>query len=108
MFEFLAVANNQRKVHNQQDFLETLNIGRKMSEIMAEITEASLIEAGLYQHYKGSEYWVLGTARHSETEEWMVVYQALYGEKGFWLRPLSMFQENVNINGQQVPRFKKL
>jgi len=51
---------------------------------------------GLYRHYKGSDYQVLGMARHSETEEWLVVYQALYAERGFWLRPLSLWLEPVN------------
>lgn len=50
---------------------------------------------GIYKHYKGNLYQVLGLARHSETEEWLVVYQALYGEKGFWLRPLTLWLEPV-------------
>lgn len=54
---------------------------------------------GLYQHYKGQRYQVLGTARHSETEEWLVVYQALYGEQGYWVRPLSLWQEPVSSPG---------
>lgn len=52
-------------------------------------------EPGVYRHYKGSLYQVMGVARHSETEQWMVVYQALYGEMGFWLRPLSLWLEPV-------------
>lgn len=48
-------------------------------------------QPGTYRHYKGPLYQVLGTAQHSETDEWMVVYQALYGEKGFWVRPLSLW-----------------
>ena len=63
---------------------------------------------GLYRHYKGSEYRVFGTARHSETEEWHVIYQALYGEKGFWLRPLSMFTECVERAEKPVPRFARI
>lgn len=61
---------------------------------------------GIYQHYKGPRYQVLGTSRHSETEEWLVVYQALYAEKGFWVRPLSLWLEPVEhaANGMQ-PRF---
>lgn len=51
---------------------------------------------GIYKHYKGPEYRVLGMARHSETEEWMVVYQALYGSRGYWLRPLVLWLEPVN------------
>jgi hypothetical protein len=66
----------------------------------------TLVIDGLYEHYKGFRYQVLGIARHSETLEEMVVYQALYGEKGIWVRPLAMFLENVSINGKLQPRFK--
>lgn len=62
-------------------------------------------ETGLYRHYKGQPYRVLGTARHSETMEPLVVYQALYGEYGLWVRPASMFCENVQVDGKTVPRF---
>ena len=55
---------------------------------------------GRYRHYKGAEYQVMGMARHSETEEWLVVYQALYAERGFWLRPLTLWLEPVSTNGQ--------
>ncbi|MNF04068.1 hypothetical protein D3C80_2035080 [compost metagenome] len=48
---------------------------------------------------------MFGAARHSETEEWVVFYQALYGEFGLWVRPLSMFLESVEVDGEQVPRF---
>lgn len=64
------------------------------------------IKPGRYQHYKGPEYLVQGTARHSETEEVLVVYQTLYGERGIWVRPLDMFLETVEIDGQPQPRFK--
>jgi hypothetical protein len=60
---------------------------------------------GIYRHYKGQRYRVLGVARHSETEELLVVYQALYGERGLWVRPLRMFNESVELNGQPVARF---
>lgn len=60
---------------------------------------------GLYEHYKGPQYRVFAVARHSETEEEVVFYQALYGDYGFWVRPLSMFQESVEVDGEQVPRF---
>ncbi|MBM7060959.1 DUF1653 domain-containing protein [Pseudomonas sp. UL073] len=63
------------------------------------------LQPGLYRHYKGPEYRVIGTAHHSETEEELVVYQALYGEYGLWVRPLSMFRETVEVDGQPVPRF---
>ncbi|WP_329742784.1 DUF1653 domain-containing protein [Dyella sp. A6] len=60
---------------------------------------------GIYRHYKGQRYRVLGTARHSETLEELVVYQALYGEFGLWVRPAAMFAETVEKNGAVVPRF---
>ncbi len=63
------------------------------------------LQPGLYRHYKGQEYRVIGTARHSETEEDLVVYQALYGEYGLWVRPLGMFTETVEVNGEQIARF---
>ena len=62
-------------------------------------------ETGLYRHYKGQPYRVLGTARHSETMETLVVYQALYGEHGLWVRPAAMFAESVTVDGACVPRF---
>ena len=63
------------------------------------------VAPGRYRHYKGNEYEVTGMARHSETLEWMVVYRALYGEGGLWVRPAAMFIENVAVNGSSVPRF---
>ena len=63
------------------------------------------IKKGIYRHYKGNLYEVLMTAQHSETEEWMVVYKALYGEKGTWVRPYDMFVEKVSIRGKEVERF---
>ena len=60
---------------------------------------------GLYRHYKHLDYRVLGVARHSETLEPLVVYQALYGERGLWVRPAAMFVELVEIEGKRVPRF---
>lgn len=63
------------------------------------------IRPGFYRHYKGSRYRVFGLARHSETEESLVVYQALYGECGFWVRPAQMFAETVEAEGRTVPRF---
>ena len=66
----------------------------------------AFIQAGRYRHYKGPEYQVYGLATHSETEEKMVVYRCLYGEFDVWVRPLSMFQETVEQEGKQVPRFQ--
>ena len=63
------------------------------------------IRPGLYRHFKGGEYRVLFMARHSETEEWLVVYQALYGEKGIWVRPASMWNEEVERGGERRKRF---
>lgn len=63
------------------------------------------IKQGLYQHFKGSYYKVIDVARHSENEEELVIYQALYGEKGIWARPLSMFTEQIERNGKTVDRF---
>ncbi|WP_229768563.1 DUF1653 domain-containing protein [Tissierella pigra] len=60
-----------------------------------------------YRHFKGKEYLVLHIARHSETLEELVVYQALYGEKGIWVRPLDMFLEQVEVNGMLVNRFEE-
>lgn len=65
-----------------------------------------MIKLGIYKHYKGNEYKVIGQARHSETLEDLVVYQALYGERGLWVRPLKMFLENVEIEGKTQPRFE--
>jgi hypothetical protein len=63
---------------------------------------------GRYRHYKGMDYEVIGTVRHSETLEPLTLYRALYGEQGLWVRPAGMFNENVMINGIVQPRFKKL
>jgi len=63
------------------------------------------VRPGRYRHYKGNEYRVTGVARHSETEEVLVVYQALYGERGLWVRPAAMFNETVLIDNVRVPRF---
>lgn len=64
------------------------------------------IETGLYEHYKGMRYKVMGVARHSETLEEYVVYQALYGAHDLWIRPLKMFFETITVDGKPVPRFR--
>lgn len=61
-----------------------------------------------YKHFKGNEYLVLHIAKHSETLEEMVVYEALYGEYGIWVRPLDMFLEQVEVNGKIVNRFEEI
>lgn len=66
------------------------------------------LRPGRYRHYKGNLYEVLGVARHSETEEELVVYRALYGDFGLWVRPLAMFTQLVEFEGKQVPRFAPL
>lgn len=66
------------------------------------------VEPGRYRHYKGREYIVLGVARHSETDEELVVYQPDYGDRGLWVRPMTMFLETVTATGRQQPRFEFL
>lgn len=66
------------------------------------------LKAGIYRHYKGNEYQVIDIARHSETEELLVVYRPLYGERALWVRPLDMFAEEVEVNGELQPRFSFL
>ena len=63
------------------------------------------LRPGRYRHYKGKDYQVIDIARHSETEEKLVVYRCLYGDHSLWVRPLSMFQETVDVAGEQIPRF---
>ncbi|EED32133.1 hypothetical protein NOR53_3266 [gamma proteobacterium NOR5-3] len=63
------------------------------------------LKPGRYRHYKGADYEVIGVARHSETEEYLALYRPLYGERGLWVRPLAMFQENVVVDGEPTPRF---
>lgn len=70
--------------------------------------QRTLAEGKKYRHYKGKDYLVLYQAKHSETLEDLVVYQALYGERGIWVRPLEMFLEDVEVDGKLVERFKEL
>ena len=67
-----------------------------------------MIAPGRYRHYKGNDYEVIGIATHSETHEQLVVYRPLYGEGAIWVRPLAMFEEQVEVGGKTVPRFEYL
>ena len=66
------------------------------------------LPAGRYRHYKQLDYEVLGVVRHSETLEPLVLYKALYGEQGLWVRPFAMFTEELVVDGLRRPRFQKL
>ncbi len=66
------------------------------------------VRTGRYRHYKGNEYTVIGVARHSETEEELVVYQKEYDDRGLWVRPKEMFLETVVVDGRRVSRFEYL
>ena len=64
------------------------------------------MQKGIYEHYKGNQYKVIDIARHSETEELLVLYRPMYGDESLWVRPFAMFFEKVTVNDVQVPRFK--
>ncbi len=64
------------------------------------------VKIGKYRHFKGAEYKVLGVAKHSETLEELVVYQAFYEEQEIWVRPISMFYDDKEFDGKLVPRFE--
>lgn len=63
---------------------------------------------GRYRHFKGNEYELITVARHSETMEWMVVYRALYGDGGVWVRPAAMWSERIERDSYSGPRFSYL
>lgn len=65
-----------------------------------------MFKLGKYRHYKGKDYEVVGVAKHSETLEELVVYRKVYDDFGLWVRPLAMFIENIEINGEIIPRFQ--
>ena len=75
---------------------------------LAWFMSATSLPLGLYRHYKGRHYQLLHVARHSETEELLAVYRALYGEGGLWVRPYAMFCEEVVVDGRAVRRFAPL
>ena len=64
------------------------------------------MKTGIYEHYKGPRYEVIDTVRHSETEELMVLYRTMYGDETLWVRPYTMFFEEVEVDGKTTPRFK--
>jgi cyclomaltodextrinase len=66
------------------------------------------IEPGRYRHFKGNEYEVIGVAKDSETMEEVVVYRALYGERGLWVRSAKMFAEVIERDGRRMPRFERI
>lgn len=68
-------------------------------------TPPAALPPGRYRHYKGHDYEVYGVAHHSETGEALVVYRCLYGDYSLWVRPLTMFQESVEVGGACIPRF---
>jgi cyclomaltodextrinase len=65
-----------------------------------------MVASGIYHHFKGKDYKVIMIAKHSETLEDYVVYQALYGEKGIWVRPMTMFEEVIEVDGNRIKRFE--
>lgn len=69
------------------------------------LPSAPELKPGRYRHYKGKDYRVFTVARHSETQELLVVYQMLYGNRDWWVRPFAMFTETIEIEGRSVPRF---
>lgn len=64
------------------------------------------LQSGLYRHYKGKDYFVFQVAHHSETREPLVFYRCLYGDYSWWVRPLAMFTETVELAGETIPRFR--
>lgn len=64
------------------------------------------VKPGIYKHYKGRLYQVVGSARHSETEATLVVYRCLYGDYSWWLRPIELFTSHVDVGGEKLPRFQ--
>ncbi len=78
---------------------------------MSETFQIPTLEPGFYQHYKGNKYKVFGVGRHTEADEYFVVYSAVEYKPGtpeIWLRPYDMFTETVEVNGETIPRFRKI
>ena len=76
------------------------------SNIPSDIQPTAIAVGSCYQHYKGNRYTILALARHTETLEELVIYQALYEEEQVWVRSLAMFVENVEVEGHTMPRFR--
>jgi hypothetical protein len=90
----------QRSKPSKKEFTEVPAMSEKLPPLI-------ITPPGLYKHYKGMLYEVIGTVRHSEDLSPMTLYRALYGEHGFWVRPAAMFNEEVVIDGVRQPRFTK-
>jgi len=75
---------------------------------MNDSKQAPVITPGIYRHYKGNDYQVLDIVRHSETDEYLVLYKMLYGDYSSWVRPYDMFVDTVDVNGERQPRFRLL
>ena len=73
---------------------------------MNKLNELPKLPRGIWEHYKGNQYQLIGVAYHSETLEPMVIYRALYGEGALWVRPATMWQESVTVDGRTLPRFR--
>lgn len=72
---------------------------------VSEVSKKTILEKGIYQHFKGNSYEVIDIARHSENQQEYVIYRALYGDRGLWVRPLVMFVETIERDGQLIKRF---
>ena len=101
-------------IKESAEFDDVKRLARQNGVTLSEIREAA---AGAlkaekkrrrFRHYKGGEYEYIGTVRHSETEEELVLYRPLYNESGLWVRPKSMFFENVTVDGKTMPRFAEI
>jgi len=97
-----------KKYRDKADRLrrEIRQLRKQIETLAAAPIDPTAVKPGTYRHYKGNKYEVIGIARHSETMEELVVYRALYGEHGLWVRPRQMFVESVMVEGRRMPRFK--